>query len=255
MSSPRFAGSPAFYDLVRRLNAYALRRFWRIDGEGLEDLQRFDRGILAINHGHLVDGTVVLPLVRQRILFLCDARAVDAPVLGPVLRAMGILRVDVTRPDPAAVGAGVRWADTGRLLGIFPEGKASGAWGLRPARPGVAYFAAKLRLPVIPIASWGVEAFNRPVDVYVRRLRPVIHVRVSPPQMVTAPASDRPSIRASADAIMVLIARHLPPSLRGVYKKGGEFNRRGEEALAAGWVRPADRLPPSAQLGANRPVC
>ena len=236
MVSSLFVGSPVVYDVVRRFNAYSLHRFWRIDGKGLEHLRRFDRGILAINHGHLVDGTVVMPLVRRRILFLCDARAVDAPVLGLILRAVGVLRVDVTRPDPTAVSAGLRWADTGRLLGIFPEGKASGAWGLQPARPGVAYFAAKLGLPVVPVASWGVEAFNRPVDVYVRRLRPVIHVRVSPPQVVTAPANDRRAIRAAADAIMVLIARDLPPSLRGVYQEGGELNRRGEEALAEGWV-------------------
>jgi hypothetical protein len=239
LPSRLFPGSAPVYDLIRRFNGESLRRFWRIDAQGCEYLQGFDEGILAFGHGHLVDGTVLMPLVPQRILFLCDARAVDAPVLGLTLRAMGVLRVDVTRPDPAAAIAAMRAGPTGRLLGIFPEGKVSGASGLQPARRGVAYLAAKLGLPVFPIAMWGIDAFNKPVDVYVRRLRPVIHLRVLPPQVVAASADDRSSICAAADAIMVLIAGQLPPSMRGVYQPGTEPHARGEMALAAGWARPA----------------
>ena len=238
-SSRQSAGSPAVYDYLRRLNAQSLRQFWRVDGEGLDHLQRFDAGILAFNHGHLVDGTVVMPLVPRRILFLCDARAVDAPILGHILKAMGILRVDVMRPDSAGALAAVRASGTERLLGIFPEGRVNGRAGLLPARPGVAYLAAKLGLPVLPVTIWGVEAFNRPADVYIRRLRPVIHVRVTPPQTVAARVDDRQAVRAAADAIMLLIARQLPPALRGAYREGTERHERGVRALAAGHVRPA----------------
>jgi 1-acyl-sn-glycerol-3-phosphate acyltransferase len=239
VSSRFFPGSPVVYDLLKRFNGRSLRRFWRIDAEGLDYLEEFERGILAFGHGHLVDGTVFMPLVRQRILFMCDARAVDAPLLGLILRTMGVLRVDVTRPDPAVALAAMRTGKAGRVLGVFPEGKVGGASGLQPARRGVAYLAAKLGVPVLPVAMWGIEAFNRPIDVYVRRLRPVIHVRALPAQIVTAPADDRPSIRAAADAIMVLISGRLPPSMRGVYQPGTEPHARGEMALAEGWVCPA----------------
>lgn len=240
LASAGFPGSAAVYDFLKRFNGQSLERYWRIDGEGLERLDRFRTGILAFNHGHLVDGTVVMPLVPHRVLFLCDARAYDAPILGHILRAMGVLRVDVTRPDPAATVAAMQYGRAGYLLGIFPEGMVSGRSGLLPARPGVAYLAAKLGLPVLPVAMWGVDAFNRPIDVYVRRLRPVIHVRVGTPQAVCTPIDDRGATRAAADAIMRLIARQLPVSLRGVYREGTEPYERGERALADGWVRPID---------------
>jgi hypothetical protein len=82
MASRQWPGSPNPYDFLKRANAASLRRNWRIEGDGLERLAGFQGGILAFNHEHLVDGTVVMPLVRERILFLCDARAGDAPVLG-----------------------------------------------------------------------------------------------------------------------------------------------------------------------------
>jgi len=238
MASRKWPGSPRVYDFLKRVNAASLRRNWRIEGQGLERLEGFRRGILAFNHGHLVDGTVVMPLVRERILFMCDARAVDAPILGHVLRAVGVLRVDVTRPDPAAAVAAARAASAGHLLGIFPEGRVSGAQGLLPARPGVAHIAARSGLPVLPVAMWGLDAFDRPLDVHVRRRRPVINVRVGMPQMVRVGVRDRDAVRAAADTIMVLIADTLPPAMRGVYRDGSQRYERGCRALDAGSVRP-----------------
>ncbi|MEX2159693.1 MAG: lysophospholipid acyltransferase family protein [Dehalococcoidia bacterium] len=231
------------YDFLKRINAASLRRNWRVDGDGLERLEQFQRGILAFNHGHLVDGTVVMPLVHERVLFMCDARAVDAPILGHVLRAMGVLRVDVTRPDPLAAVAAVRAASAGHLLGVFPEGRVSGARGLLPARLGVAYVAARWELPILPVAIWGLEAFDRPLDVYVRRVRPVINVRVGAPHVVRALVRDREAVRVAADAIMVLIAGMLPVPMRGVYQDRSDHYERGCHAINAGWVRPLDAAP------------
>ena len=238
----QWPGSAAVYEYVKRLNASSLERNWRLDGEGLERLEHFRSGMLAFNHGHLVDGTVAMPLLEQRILFLCDARAYDSPILGHALRAMGASRVDVTRPDPAAAIATMRHARAGHLLGIFPEGKVSGASGLLPARDGVGYLAARLGLPVLPVALWGLESFNRPLDVYLFQRRPVIHVRVGTPQAIRIPHRDREAGRAAADAIMLLIAQQLPESLRGVYREGNKPHERGQRALAAGWVQPIEPI-------------
>lgn len=236
MSSRLFEGSSRVYDYLKRLNAASLERNWRIDGEGLERLKRFECGIIAVNHVHIVDGTVLMPLVRRRILFLVDARAVDAPLLGHVLRAMGVVRVDVTRPDPGAAFAAGRAARDGRVLGIFPEGKVSGRSGLRHARRGIAHLAARLRAPVLPVAMWGLEAFDRRLDVYVRRARPTIHVRVGRDVAIALPRRDAEAVRAAADGIMVRIAEMLPADLRGAYADGSPGAARGRRALDAGWI-------------------
>jgi len=246
MTLSRWPGSTRIYDFLKRANAASLRRNWRVEGEGLERLWHFRKGIAVFNHGHIVDGSVVMPLVRERVLFMCDARAVDAPVLGHLLRAMGILRVDVTRPDAAAAVAAARAASDGQLLGIFPEGRVSGASGLLPPRTGAVHVASHLGLPILPVAMWGLEAFNRPLDVYVKRTRPAIQVRVGFPQAISIPPASRNARAAAADAIMVLIANSLPRSMRGVYATGTPRYLRGCQALDAGWVHPHETAGPDA---------
>lgn len=236
---PAWPGSPRAYDWLKACCAASLSRNWRVDGHGLDRLRSFRTGIIAVNHGHIVDGTVVAPLVDARVLFLCDARAVDAPILGHILRAAGVLRVDVTRSDPGAALAALRAAADGHLLGIFPEGRVRGARGMMPARAGVAHLASALGLPVLPVSMWGLDAFNRPLDVYVKRIRPTIDIRVGEPQFVAVGDGDRVPLRAAADAIMTLIADKLPVSLQGVYAPGTARRTRGREALDAGWLRPA----------------
>lgn len=239
MTSQPWPGSTRIYDAIRKLNAASLDRNWRIDGEGLDRLENFRSGILAINHAHFVDGTVIMPLVRERVLFLADVRAVDSPILGHLLRAMGVLRVDVMRPDPAAALAALRAASDRHLLGVFPEGRVSGG-GLRPARSGIVSIARALELPVLPVAMWGLEAFDRPLDVYVRGARPTIHIRAGAPIAVRPPKRDRDARRSAADAVMLAIARMLPEERRGVYREGTEPYESGARALDLGWVRPID---------------
>ena len=226
------------YDFVRSFNAASLRRNWRLDLDGGEHLDVRGPAILAFNHGHIVDGTVFIPLVRRRIRFLVDHRAMMVPILGQLLRLMDAIPVHVGRPDPAAVLAAVRTVQRGRLLGIFPEAKAKSE-GMIPARPGVAWLAHRLGAPVIPVAMWGVAAFNRPVDVYLKRVRPKITVRVGEPLCVNLPGDrQREALRTAADAIMLTIAQRLPSRYRGVYAEGSEACQRGRRALDAGWVTP-----------------
>jgi 1-acyl-sn-glycerol-3-phosphate acyltransferase len=221
------------YDFVRSFNGASLRRNWRLNVEGAEHLDVRGPAILAFNHGHIVDGTVFIPLVRRRIRFLVDHRALKV--------------LHVQRPDPAAALAALRTVQRGRLLGVFPEAKAKGD-GMIPARRGVVWLADRLHVPVIPVAMWGVSAFNRPFDVYVRRFRPRITVRVGEPLRVTLPEDRRDALQAAADAVMLTIADRMPPRYHGVYAEGTEAWYRAREALAAGWVAPCSPAAPSLRV-------
>lgn len=98
------------YDLVRGFNARSLRANWRLDIEGAAHLNIRGPAILVFNHGHIVDGTVIMPLVQRRIRFLCDHRALRVPVLGQILSLMDVIPVHVRRPDPFAAVAAPRRA-------------------------------------------------------------------------------------------------------------------------------------------------
>jgi 1-acyl-sn-glycerol-3-phosphate acyltransferase len=236
------------YDFVRSFNGASLRRNWRLDIEGAEHLDVRGPAILAFNHGHIVDGTVFIPLVRRRIRFLVDHRALNVPVLGQFLSLMDVIPVHVRRPDPAAALAALRTVQRGRLLGVFPEAKAKGD-GMIPARRGTAWLADRLHVPIIPVAMWGVSAFNRPLDVYVRRVRPRITVRVGEPLSVTLPEDKRrDALQPAADAVMLTIADRMPPRYRGAYAEGTEAWCRARDALAAGWVAPRSSATPSLRL-------
>lgn len=236
------------YDLVRSFNAASLRRNWRLDIEGAQHLDARGPAILAFNHGHIVDGTVIIPLVRRRIRFLCDHRALMVPLLGQMLRLLDVIPVHVRRSDPVAALAALRTVQRGRLLGIFPEAKANGD-GVIPTRPGVAWLADRLHVPVIPVAMWGLSAFDRPFDVYVRRVRPKITVRVGEPLRVSLPqGTSRAALQSAADAVMLTIAGRLPSRYCGAYAEGTDAWQHGHDALTAGWVTPATSARPQLRV-------
>lgn len=98
------------YDLIRGFNAASLRRNWRLDIEGAQHLDARGPAVLAFNHGHIVDGTVIIPFVPRRIRFLCDHRALMIPVLAQILHLLHVIPIHVRRPHPAAAACGRRRA-------------------------------------------------------------------------------------------------------------------------------------------------
>jgi 1-acyl-sn-glycerol-3-phosphate acyltransferase len=114
---------------------------------------------------------------RRKIRFVALADLFDQPLVGWVLRG--------TRMIPVARGRGVaRMAEdagaalAGQAVLVYPEGTIVPPGESRLARPGTGLVALRARVPVLPIASQGVERRRRR---RMPRLRRRVTVVIGPP--------------------------------------------------------------------------
>ncbi len=120
--------------------------------------------LMAANHIGVFDAFVLMAACRRLGLaprFMLAGGLLDAPVVGPALRASGHLRVD--RGSASAVTQFAQAAEalrtsTGPII-VYPEGRISHDPGLWPERgkTGAARLALSAGVPVLPISQWGAH--------------------------------------------------------------------------------------------------
>ncbi|PWK88974.1 1-acyl-sn-glycerol-3-phosphate acyltransferase [Lentzea atacamensis] len=120
--------------------------------------------LLASNHIGNLDPFVLIAACRKIGInprFMLAGGLLDAPIMGPALKACGHLRVDrrsanVGEAMPRAVEALRKGGDP---IAVYPEGKITLDPGMWPERgkTGVARMALGGGIPVIPISQWGAH--------------------------------------------------------------------------------------------------
>ncbi|RKT56924.1 lysophospholipid acyltransferase family protein [Saccharothrix australiensis] len=120
--------------------------------------------LLASNHIGNLDPFVLIAACRTIGVaprFLLAGGLLDAPIMGPALKASGHLRV-----DRAAADVGEAYHRTvealrrgGDPIALYPEGRISLDPGLWPERgkTGAARLALSGGVPVIPVSQWGAH--------------------------------------------------------------------------------------------------
>jgi len=169
---------------ARSFARWAVQRFYHpievVDGE------RVPQGgpiVLCANHANsLVDSLIVGIAARRPVRFMAAAILFDVPVMGSVMRAVGMVpafrgmddQKQVRRNlESLDVGAGV--LVEGHAMGIFPEGRSSDELHLGQVRTGAARMAlqateqgtANVRIVPIGIAYERKERFRSAVLVRV----------------------------------------------------------------------------------------
>jgi 1-acyl-sn-glycerol-3-phosphate acyltransferase len=121
--------------------------------------------LLAANHVSFLDPVVLAVALYdcglRKVRFVALADLFDHPLVGWVLHG--------TRMIPVARGRGVeRMAEeacaaleAGQAVLVYPEGTIVPPGQTRPARPGTGLVALRTSVPVLPIASHGVERRRR----------------------------------------------------------------------------------------------
>ncbi len=180
------------YHLVRLLFRPAAFPYARFDVGGVEHVPRRGAVILAANHRSYFDvaaiGLVAAQLGRP-VRFLAKQEIFDAPVVGPLARALGGIPVErgVDGSTPMRQAAAALRA--GEIVIILPQGTIPrGAAFFEPVlqgKTGAARLASETGAPVVPIGVWGTEAVwprSSKVPNVTQVVRPPkVRVRVGPP--------------------------------------------------------------------------
>ena len=139
-------------------------------------------------------------------------------ILRWLVKSLDGIWVDRFNADFAAMRNVLERLRKGGALIIAPEGTRSPTGELLEGRAGASYLAAKLGIPVLPVALTGTE--DKQVMKNLRKLKRIpVTIRVGEP--FTLPPVGKLErdfvLQQYTDEIMCRIAALLPPAHRGVY--------------------------------------
>ncbi|TFH23170.1 MAG: 1-acyl-sn-glycerol-3-phosphate acyltransferase [Myxococcales bacterium] len=154
----------------------------RVHVSGLEHLERFGDGpfVYTPNHQSHFDIAALLGYLPGITCVATKKELFAEPVLGLVLKTMGLIPVD--RDDPAAASELLEGVKANRQSTvIFPEGTRSRDGRLLPFKKGAFVAAIDLQIPVVPVVCTGGASVMpkgkylsiEPGDVELRILEPI----------------------------------------------------------------------------------
>ena len=211
---PKLFGFEPF-DVVRLTARPELFPYARFDIAGTENIPKLGAAIIVANHRSYFDTAAVgITVVKggRAPRFLGKKEVFDAPVIGPLAKALGGIRVDRGSGSDEPMKEAARALNGGEVVALMPQGTIPrGRKFFEPkleGRTGAARLAAMTRVPVIPMGIWGTE------QVWPRSARlpnvtnvthpPHIRVRVGPP-VELAYEDARADTERILDAIVALL--------------------------------------------------
>jgi 1-acyl-sn-glycerol-3-phosphate acyltransferase len=205
---------------IRSILRFIFPKIAHIEITGLD---KFPQGqyIIASNHLGRLDSALLYYLFdRDDIILPTAEKYKDHPIYGRIGRALGAIWLNRFEADIQAMKEILRRLKAGGLLAIAPEGTRSKTEALQEGKPGVAFLASKVNIPIIPVALTGTE--DRLVKENFKHLRRT-HIMIRVGEPFNLPAINRKdreaSLRIATDEIMCQIAAMLPEKYRGVYSE------------------------------------
>ena len=209
-------------DWFRPFNRPELVPLADYDFRGVEHLPRAGPAIVAFNHRSYFDTVAMNLLVAQSgrpCRFLGKKEVFDAPIIGPLARAVGGIRVN-RGTGSTALREAVKAISAGEMVAMAPQGTIPrGPAFFDPelkARKGVARLAQETGAPVIPVGLWGTEKVwprNQRIPTIDLTSRPTVEITVGEP--VKLGGTD---LEADTATIMSAITALLPEQARQAYE-------------------------------------
>jgi 1-acyl-sn-glycerol-3-phosphate acyltransferase len=197
------------YRIAMRVCGPIVRRWGRLDVEGLEHMPAHGPVLLAGNHDSYWDpvaiGVAALP--RRQIRALAKSSLWKIKGLDRVLDGMGQIPIDRGSGDQNAMGRAVEELRAGACIGIFPEGTRSLGRELR-ARSGFGRLAQ-----AVPEAAVVCVAVSGTVDIPRFPKRPRVHVRFFRPAEGGLSNGEEPT--SLAPRLLAEIRGHAPIACAG----------------------------------------
>lgn len=163
-----------WYWIFREISIIALKLFFRLKIEGLENLPQKTNFIVVANHSSLLDPLVIMAAIPRRIHWLALKDLYRVYVLGWLIKRVKAI------PTGGSSEKLIHLLMKNKNVGIFPEGGISRDGTLKEFRKGAALLAMKTGRPVVPCAILGTfQAFPRTAKF--PKFRP-IKVKIGKPQ-------------------------------------------------------------------------
>lgn len=165
-----------FYQVAYTVIKPLIRLFFPHRAVGLENLPE-GGALLCANHISGWDPFLIaVSLPRDsRLVVMAKDELFHIPVVGFLLRKLGIFPVKRGGNDLGAMKTAIRSLNEGKRLLVFPEGTRVGSEGSVEAKGGVAVMASRTGTPMVPVYCGTKQKFlHRTTIVFGEPYSPVI---------------------------------------------------------------------------------
>ena len=196
--------TPMMYRALHTVLVPVINALYRPDVEGAHHVPTTGPAILASNHLSFLD-SVFLPAAIDRPIFFLGKTDYFSGWRRHFFRNVGVMPVNREGGDAgeASLRKGQEILDSGRLLGIYPEGTRSPDGRLYRGKTGPVRLAMRTGAPILPVAMIGTFEVL-PADANVPKIKKV-GVRIGPPLNLDRYAGgeqDRFALRSATDELM-----------------------------------------------------
>ena len=188
----------------------------RIESGSLSRVPKSGPLILVTNHVNILEIPVLYTRLQPRpISGFFAAYRMKSTWLRWLLTTFGGIPVERGRPDRHAMSQAAARLRAGDIFALAPEGTRSKDGTLQRGRAGVVLLALESGAPVLPLAFWGSENWQKNLK---RLRRTPFNIAVGTPfRIKCSQRPDRATRQSVVDEIMRELAALLPEQYRGAY--------------------------------------
>lgn len=203
------------YQRLIKVLRFCFRLISNIEVTGVENVPQDGAFILATNHLSRLDTPLLGITCPRKVYAMVATKYLAYPLFRWLMDAADAIWVRRTEFDRDALVASLEVLKRGDVLGVAPEGTRSRTRMLQAGKPGVAFLAARLGVPIVPVGIAGTERIWEDLR-HLRR--PHLHVVYGEPFRLPKEGKlTSEELQAATDLIMQRIAVLLPQEYRGVY--------------------------------------
>lgn len=165
------------YFLIKNILKFYFWGMLDISVRNLDNIPEKGPAILAANHPGLLDGLLMVAVMKRRIYTFAKAEVFNSKLKMLFLKVIGGIPVGDAKDNKNAMIEAKRLLEQNKLILIFPEGKVNDKPDLLPFKRGFLKLAVKCNAPVAPVVIIGSEKalstgqfFPRPSDIYINFL-------------------------------------------------------------------------------------
>jgi 1-acyl-sn-glycerol-3-phosphate acyltransferase len=206
-----------WYRIVWAIASTLFKAVCRVETDGCSNVPERGPLIVASNHLHLFDPPLaVTALPFREITVLAAEKWAETWPISWLLKSMGAIFVFRGEVDREALNKCLVVLEQDGILGLAPEGTRSRSGTMQRGKPGIAYLATKMDVPILPI---GISGQNQIFAEWKRLRRPRVLVRIGRPFKLQPVRGRRKGeqLQDRSDEVMRRIAALVNEDLRGVY--------------------------------------
>jgi 1-acyl-sn-glycerol-3-phosphate acyltransferase len=197
------------YSLIKKILSPIVRFVWVHEVEGMEHVPSEGPCLIVSNHESYFDFICFVASCPRKVHYLAAEKFFNSWFWRPLMKLTGQIRVDRTNPDKTYTHHMVFSAlKQNRMIGIFPEGTRAPDEKMLKAYTGVAQYALRARVPVVPVGVIGTREIMSRFDKFPRLNRKA-KIKIGPPMHFDeyyGKENDEKVLREITNKIMLKIA-------------------------------------------------